>query len=374
MTVETLNKAINGVDENMVEQALTQKPAVKKAVKYVAIAAAFMLCLLGGARWLFNALPLDTDKSGGETSESINAKSEIKISGVGFTAEEIERLIAENKEHITQAVYFEYGLDNVAVGVSTKGYSHVVCGEENSINLDAITLPVVANGNIVANIELVKTNGETVFTLNIGGEKWGKYNEALLEEPDRQVAFAFAGNGAGEVIILPNNSTISVTGDSASLFSEGENWYSLLKTEYNSLSYNELEENLLILDEASQAILEQETEASEKETSSSQNNSSYSQEKMYLSTQFAESMGKAAKALNSNKAEQIADLLSELNLQERDTPKTADFPTGGGIILRNGEDEYIFYSSEIIELNGKYYETDDISFNNLIQPLTEILR
>ncbi len=375
MTVETLNEAINGVDEHMVEQALEIKSTDKRRIKYLAVAAVLAVCFLGTAVGAhFVKTPVNyNDKSGGETGESIQAHREIKINGTGFTEEEIKQLIKENKEHIIEAVCFEYGLENVSIAVSIKGYSHVVCGNENTLNLDAVTLPVTVNDEIVANIEVVRVKEETVFTLGIGGEKWKKYGDALKKYPDEKIVFAFAGSGAAEVIILPDNSLISVTQDAAKLFGQGASWYSLLKTQYNTLSFNELKENVILLDEIDEATTKDKNTTAavkeEKETQATVNHS----KSMYLSTVFIEAMGNSGKKLSNEQTARITALMNDLSLQERKTPNSREFPNGGGIILRTGEDEYIFYSSQIINLNGRYYKADEASYENLIIPLTELL-
>ncbi len=244
-----LYNSISEIDDDLICQANIFPAHKHKLIRNMASIAAvviFTICIGIGTHVYNQDVP---DSMGGNQPDYISENTKISYIGTGFTQQEIEQLIDSEKENIVSIICDEYGLIDESISIYTKGYSHITCGEELSVNLDALTLPILVNNEIRANIELVRVDNEIIHTINIGGDKWGIYNDTLKNNPESEIAFAFLGDTAGEVVILPDNSAVAVTQDANSNFDTETEWYSLLKTEYNSFSLNDLknEDNLLVL-------------------------------------------------------------------------------------------------------------------------------
>ena len=256
MTVEMFDNAINGIRPELIEEAVNISPApVRKPVyKYAAVAAVFVLCVAGGALTIshFNNTKINVtpdisdidgnDIYGGEIGDSTYGNTGTAsvsdgrpvVKGVAYTDDEITSLIEANKDIIAMNISAEYGRFGDEVQILTKGYCHVVLGETNSVDLDYLTLPVCIDNQIVGNIEVFRYNGEIMYTLNAGGDKWSVMNEALAYADG--IAFVFGGS-ACETAIAPDNTVFEITHDAKSTITAG---YDLLATEYNTFSRSEL--------------------------------------------------------------------------------------------------------------------------------------
>lgn len=256
MTTEMFDNVINGIRPELIEEAvnISSAPVRKPVYKYAAVAAMFALCVAGGAFAAshITKLPVNTipdisniggnELYGGDTSNSVYentgsgtvADSNPVIKGTSYTDNEIVSLIEANKEIIALNISAEYGRFGEEVQIFTKGYYHVVLGETNCVDLDCLTLPVCIDNQIVGNIEVFRCNGEVLYTLNAGGDKWNTINEALSYSDD--IAFVFGGT-ACETAIAPDNTVFEITYDAKSTLTAG---YDLLATEYNTFSRSEL--------------------------------------------------------------------------------------------------------------------------------------
>lgn len=347
-----LCRAINEIDDDMISEADVAYVYRRKPKRILMSAAAVFVILVCGTLFYVKLIYPEMQLShGGNFPNNVFENKNIVYVGEEFSDTEIKKIVEENKESIIDIVNAEYGFRDETIAVCINGYCHVECGNENIIKLDALTLPILVNGEIVANMEIVKNNGEIVSTVNIGGDKWEIYNKVLKENSPNKVVFAFLGETAGEFLILPDNSTVSVTQNPDSALSTDVDWYSLLKTDYNSLSLSDLNdpEKLIVLDE-----------------------------KISVNTQLNEQMGIGAKQVNEDEKNDILSLLNELQLCSGEKPSNGDFPCGGGIVLycRNDgsfEEKYIFYSKDIIEYGGKYYKDLSDSYDKLISLLCDIL-
>ncbi len=242
-----LFNSINEIDDDLIVAAnIPRTHNIKKMQIFIPMAAAFIICICTG---LLLIQQNSQRIMGNNPQISISEKQDIKCIGLGFSQLEIQEFLENNREIIFSVVCDEYDLIDEAIFIYTKGYRHVICGSENTINLDTLTLPILVNTEIVANIELIKSDNEIAYTTNIGGEKWKNYNDVLKNNPSSDIAFAFYGNTGSEVLILPNNSVIPITHNANINFKEQLEWYSLLQTEYNTLSFSDLNDskNLFIL-------------------------------------------------------------------------------------------------------------------------------
>ncbi len=244
-----LYNSINEIDDDLICQANISPTHKNKLTRnWLSIAAVFVFTIcIGLGLHVYNQDVLDS--MGGNQPNYISENTEVTYRGTGFSQQEIEQLIDSEKENIVSIICDEYGLIDESVSIYTKGYSHITYGKELSVNLDALTLPILVNGEIRANIELVRVDNEIIHTINIGGDKWGIYNDTLKNNPESEIAFAFLGDTAGEVMILPDNSVVAVTHDANNYFDKESELYSLLKTEYNLLKISDLKNpnNLIVL-------------------------------------------------------------------------------------------------------------------------------
>lgn len=256
MTIEMFDNAINGIRPELIEEAAHISPApVRKPIyKYAAVAAVFALCVAGGTFAVTHITKIPTGTTpdisniggnelyGGDTGNStygntgINSVSDEKpvVKGTAYTDDEITSLIEANKDIIAMNISAEYGRFGEEVQIYKKGYYHVVLGETNCADLDYLTLPVCIDNQIVGNIEVFRYNGEIMYTLNAGGDKWSIMNDALAYSDD--IAFVFGGS-ASEVAIAPDNTVFEITHDAKSTITAG---YDLLATEYNTFSRSAL--------------------------------------------------------------------------------------------------------------------------------------
>ena len=256
MTIKMFDNAINGIRPELIEEAANISPApVKKPFyRYAAVAAVFALCVVGGALAASHITRTPTGTTseisniggnelyGGNVNDSLygnefsvttpNSKPEIK--GTPFTDNEIIAFIEENKEHITCTISAEYQIIGEEIQLFTKGYYHVVLSETNCVDLDFLTLPICVDNKIIANLELSRYNGEIIYTINAGGDKWATMNEAL--EYSDNIAFVFGGF-ANEVAIAPDNTVFEITPYANNFVTAG---YDLLATEYNLFSQSML--------------------------------------------------------------------------------------------------------------------------------------
>ena len=256
MTIEMFDNAVNGIRPELIEEAalISPVPVRKPVYKYAAVAAVFALCVAWGALAVSHISNTSTSTApdmsnigenelyGGDIIDSTYGNTDISsasdgtpiVRGTAYTDDEITSLIEANKDIIAMNISAEYGRFGDEVQIFTKGYYHVVLGETNCVDLDYLTLPVCIDNQIVGNIEVFRQNGETMYSLNVGGNKWNAINEALAYSD--KIAFVFGGS-ACETAIAPDNTVFEITQDAKNTVTAG---YDLLATEYNTFSRSEL--------------------------------------------------------------------------------------------------------------------------------------
>ncbi|NLP49082.1 MAG: hypothetical protein GX345_09145 [Clostridiales bacterium] len=198
------------------------------------------LSVVGGA-YLFRIIsspPIE----GGETLNAISL-APVTVSGVAFTEEQVKKVVDENKENIAFLLQAEpdFNKDIHEIQISLEGYSHVNTGaNKNMLDLDYLTLPICANGKIIASVRLFRSDGEIQWTLLTGGEIWATVNQAFVKNPDDDLIFIYINNTI-EVILAPNKQMYCVNGNLKDLsFQEGIDYYHHFKTEHNTFSKNKL--------------------------------------------------------------------------------------------------------------------------------------
>ncbi len=178
---------------------------------------------------------------GSYSSETESSMSKSVAIGIGFSEKEIEDYIQKNSQNLLQIIKTEYSFEINSVWINKKGYCHASCDNGNKVNLNYVTLPILVNKEIYASVTLVKTDeGGIIETVNIGGDTWKNYNSIILANPETPIVFAYLPNAMGEIMISPDNTAINpVDGkiqDPIAVLNPDINWYELLKTEYNTVS------------------------------------------------------------------------------------------------------------------------------------------
>ncbi len=254
MTRKTISVAIGDVDNKYVEEVMNfrAKKKVSHIMRIGALAACFCICvMLGVGIWksgIFDKTELTADGgiAGVEFDGVTWEKTKATVSGKKFSEEEIENYITENSEYIVFVLQKEYDFSIESISIYKNGIYHVSLGENNTVILDSVTLPVLVNGEIYASVSIVRDGRDYVTSINFGGNTWKNYNKILFENPDTEVVFAYLPEATGEIMILPDNTFVNpAVGAVKSPIDRGNpemDWYSLLKTEYNTLSKSEISE------------------------------------------------------------------------------------------------------------------------------------
>ncbi len=263
MTRIKISEAIGNLSDRHVDEVLNFNGRKRAPLYTKFLSAAVCVCLcatIGLAAWRSGAFDVTTGDGGGfsvggDKSAFVLSKKTPEIYGEGFTDSDIAEYIESEREFIVFALQKEYDFEIKSIAIHKKGYSHVSLGDGNRVNLDAITLPILVNGEMYASVSMVRADGEWVKTLNLGGDNWKNYNAVLFESPTTEVAFAYLPEAMGEIMILPDNEFVNpAVGAVRTKFgSEVDvDVYELLKTEHNTVSASELtdENNLAVIYEA----------------------------------------------------------------------------------------------------------------------------
>ncbi len=225
-----------------------------------------LVVLLGfgvGQSDIFNKQPVQVDGNTGSNGtagsapkvEATGSISKAVATGVGISEEEIADYISKNSQNLLQIIEMEYSFEIETVWINKKGYYHASCDNDNKVNLDCVTLPILVNGEIYASVTLIKASeGDIIETINIGGNTWGNYNSTIFSNPETDIVFAYLPNAIGEIMIFPDNTAVNAVDGKKqkpiAMLNPDINWYEMLKTEYNTVNGKELlnpDNNVVIL-------------------------------------------------------------------------------------------------------------------------------
>lgn len=418
MTVEMFNNAINGINAELIEECayIDIKPRHRLAakVRYASIAAAFVLCVCAGVFAAAHLSGISSPNTIGDECDlncniygagisdlDISCDGKLAITGTGFTDEEIYSLVENNKEIIAANVSGEYDCFGSEIRIYTKGYCHAVLGEKNYVHLDYLTLPVCVDNRIVANLEVFKANGELLYTLNTGGDKWDIINEAL--EYDDEIAFVFFVGYTSEAAIAPDNTIFEITYDSKGTLTAG---YDLIATEYNTFSRSVLYDNnnyiAVVLENshdittslAEETTIRENTQTEESsqmlidsnDTMHDNNNetvtynpilpnvSGDSDGNVLLIASFMSQMGKTPLRVSEDESALLIRMLNEIEMQPIDYPDPMNIPIGGGYIMEiEGEEKYELLGGGYIKIGDSYYYDNNGKSDELSAKIGNVL-
>lgn len=257
MTKEILASAIGEIDLKLIDDAVkTDKKNNIKFFKaeYAVVAAVFVL-VIGAAIFFLGRSPkisgssieqgfgentlsvqsdlFDESKDCGGNQKGILTPAE--VTGNGYTDEQLRSYVEENKNTVMQIVIAEYGEITGELRIYTKGYCHASMGEKNIVDRNYVTLPVTLDGKIIATMEIYTVDGVILDSLNIGGDTWDKRNRVFEENPQGDIVFAWYGE-MFETAVNEDNKIYTFAPEGDNSLQSSEDWYSLLKTEYNTFS------------------------------------------------------------------------------------------------------------------------------------------
>lgn len=382
MTVEMFDNAINGINAELIEECayIDIEPRHRWAakVRYISIAAAFVLCVCGGAFAITHLVNNHVSAPsaiggnefyGGNVSNLNLSDGELAITGNGFTDEDIYSLVENNKEVIALNVSAEYDCFGSEIQIYTKGYYHVVLGEKNYVDLDYLTLPVCVDNRIVANLEVFKADEELLYTFNAGGDKWDIINEAL--EYDNKIAFVFSGGYASEIAIAPDNTIFEVTYDSKGTLTAG---YNLVATEYNTFSRSVLYDNNNYITAVSKTTIRKNTQTEENsETPIISPNVSGDGDVLLIAALMSQ-MGKTPLRVSKDESALLIQMLNEIQMQLIDQPDPMNIPCGGGYIIEiEGEEKYELLGGRYVKIGDSYYYDNNGKSDELSAKIGNVL-
>ncbi len=236
MTKEELSRGIQEIDADLVAEAAfdahtpesgrAKEPArvlvAKKrrsglrAVGLLAAALAVVVAVSAIVAWK----PFSRHKSADEAKLSgdgcgalyqMTAHETVRVEGSGFSEDWLPVYVQSQAGTVAAAVRAEYGITG-EVRICTKGFSRAALGKQNVLNRDSLFLPITRDGTIIGALEVFRADGKPGSSVALGGDVWASWNRVFAEHPDEDLVFVDAG----------------------------EDWYNLLKTEYNVFSANEL--------------------------------------------------------------------------------------------------------------------------------------
>lgn len=235
--------AMNYIRDDLISGAIDYKPQ-KKASKHIyhswsklaAVAACLCIVLIG-------AITIEhyvSTSRGNMGIESINI-SDVKETGSVFTENEVENFLAESGSHVISRISEKLNIPAENITISNRGYYHVTVTEnENILNLDYLTLPVIANGEIITSVTLYRDAGIIKHEYHYGGT-WGSEITKLLKQcPDEQFVMIYIGDFV-EAAISSENTIHFLTGEAADIFEADVDYYNAFKFEENTMDSSLLE-------------------------------------------------------------------------------------------------------------------------------------
>lgn len=238
MTAIEFLSTFNEIDPKFIdESAFVCTTKEKNKIKPWLIAASIILVLAVGSYTFITRADINLSHGGGSLTDT-GDESKVSVRGSAFNSKEIADFVNQNKDTVAMNVSAEYNCFGKEIKISTKGYYHTVIGEENITDLNYLTLPICVDNSIAATIELYRVDGKIEYTLNVGGDRWKKMNEALAA--GKKTMFAFIGDTAGEIAITSDGTVYEITTDASKVLTKDKNWYKILSSEYNTFSLDEL--------------------------------------------------------------------------------------------------------------------------------------
>lgn len=237
MNTPKLAIAINCIDDDLISGAIEYKPqkGINRIIyhswtKWAAVAACLCIVMIG-------AITIEhyvSTSRGNMGIESISI-SEVKETGTAFTENEVQDFLVESSDYIIARIAAKMNIPTEGISISSNGYYHVTVTEnENILNLDYLTLPVIANEEIITSVTLYRDAEEIKYEFHYGGTWGDKITELLKQYPDEQFAMIFLGDFV-EAAISSDNTVHFLTKKINGIFEAGVDYYTAFKFEENTM-------------------------------------------------------------------------------------------------------------------------------------------
>lgn len=243
MKIPRLALAMGYIDDDLIVAAEEYKPVAKKRssifsnwTRWAAVAACFCIAMVG-------AITIEhyiSTSRGNMGIESINITA-VKENGTAFTENEVQQFLNSNGNYVITRIAEKMNISEERIIISEKGYYHVTVGENESIlNLNYLTLPVIADGKIITSVTLYRDNGEVKYEFHYGSA-WGeKITDLLSEHPNEQFIMLYVGDFA-EAMLSKDNTVHFISGNLTEVFESGVDYYSAFKFDENTVDSSLLE-------------------------------------------------------------------------------------------------------------------------------------
>lgn len=180
---------------------------------------------------------MDTDDAaGGAISGKPLSERGITTTGTAITSDEIKEFVEREKVYIASVIRLETpGAGDI--NISLVGYSHLQT-DDNTVSLDYVTLPVFSDNKLIGDVTLFRYDGEIHCTPAAGGPGWAMKTKMFSENPDKEIAFVYAGQYM-ELMIAPDD-TIYKMWDGETPLDDVSGRYARYATEYNTFSFSKM--------------------------------------------------------------------------------------------------------------------------------------
>ena len=230
--------AMNYIDDNLISGAIDYMPQRRTTkriyhiwTRWAAVAACLCIVMIG-------AITVEhyvSTSRGSVGIESISI-SDVKETGSAFTDGEVQIFMAESSKSIISWLAEKMNIPAENISISNRGYYHVTVTEtENILNLNYLTLPVIANEEIITSVTLYRDAGEIKYEFQYGGTWGNKITELLKQYPDEQFIMIFVGDFIEAAISSDNTLHFLNNKKINGLFEDGVDYYTAFKFEENTI-------------------------------------------------------------------------------------------------------------------------------------------
>lgn len=237
MKTPKLAIAMGYIDDDLISGAVEYKPPKRtnksiyhKWTKWAAVAACLCIVMVG-------AITIEhyvSTSRGSMGIESISI-SDVKETGSAFTENEVQNFLTESGDSIISRIAAKMNISTESISISNSGYYHVTVTEnENILNLNYLTLPVIANEEIITSVTLYRDAGEIKYEFHYGGIGGAKITELLKQYPDEQFVMIFIGDFV-EAAISSDNTIHFLNRKINGIFEDGVDYYTAFKFEENTM-------------------------------------------------------------------------------------------------------------------------------------------
>ena len=237
MKTPKLAIAMGYIDDDLVSGAVEYKPNNKVTkfsfhswTKWAAVAACLCIVMIG-AITIEHYVSISRGSMG---IESISI-SNVKESGTALTENEVQNFLAESGDYVISRIAEKMNIPTESISISNSGYYHVtVTEDENILNLNYLTLPVIANEEVITSVTLYRDAGEIKYEFHYGGTWGDKITELLKQYPDEQFVMIYVGDFV-EAAISSDNTVYFLNGKINDIFEADIDYYTAFKFEENTM-------------------------------------------------------------------------------------------------------------------------------------------